>query len=104
MDAALYHRIRNNLWYVWLHLPPAVALRRTFGYLAFDLVEATYRGEPRAWVRAVRDAWRLRHVVRDARDPLPRHLARRAELNRGRMHVRLLAGLLRKRFPPNTQR
>jgi GT2 family glycosyltransferase len=99
VDVALYYRIRNHLWYLWLRLPPGVALRRTFGYLAFDLVEATYRGVPSAWGRAVRDAWRLRHLVRHARDPLPRELARRAELNRGRMHVRLLAGQLRKRLP-----
>ena len=98
-DVALYYRIRNNLWYLWLHLPPAVALRRTFGYLAFDLGEAIYRGTPSAWGRAVRDAWRLRHLVRDARAPLSPELARRAELNRGRMHVRLVAGQLRKRLP-----
>ena len=98
-DVALYYRIRNHLWYLWLRLPPSVAVRRTFGYLAFDLVEATYRGAPGAWARAVRDAWRLRGLVSDARNPLPRALARRAELNRGRMHVRLLAGQLRKRLP-----
>ena len=98
-DDALYHRIRNNLWYLWLHFPPTVALRRTLGYLAFDLVEATYRGAPSAWARGVRDAWRLRHLVRDARAPLSRELARRAELNRGRMHVRLLAGQLRRLLP-----
>jgi GT2 family glycosyltransferase len=103
-EVALYYRIRNHLWYLWLRLPPGVALRRTFGYLAFDLVEATYRRAPGAWGRAVRDAWRLRHVVRDARDPLPRELARRAELNRGRMHVRLLAGQLRERLPPHIPR
>ena len=98
-EAALYYRIHNHLWYLWLRLPPEVALRRTFGYLAFDLGEAIYRGIPSAWGRAVRDAWRLRHLVRDARAPLSPELARRAELNRGRMHVRLLAGQLRKRLP-----
>ena len=98
-NEALYYRIRNHLWYLWLRFPTAVAVRRTLGYLAFDLIESTYRGVPGAWGRAVRDAWRLRATVRGQRRPLPRSVLRRAELNRGRMHVRLLAGQLRRRLP-----
>ncbi len=41
----LYYRIRNHLWYIWLRFPTSVAVRRTVGYLAFDLVESTYRRE-----------------------------------------------------------
>lgn len=97
-DEALYYRIRNHLWYLWLRFPAPVALRRTIGYLAFDMIESTYRGVPGAWGRAVRDAWRLRNRVRGQRRPLPRSVLRRAELNRGRMHVRLLAGQVRRRL------
>jgi len=98
-EAALYYRIRNHLWYLWLRFPAPVAARRTVGYLTFDLIESSYRGVPKAWARAVRDAWRLRESVRGERRPLPRAVLRRAELNRGRMHVRLLVGQLRRRLP-----
>jgi GT2 family glycosyltransferase len=94
----LYYRIRNHLWYLWLRFPPGVAARRTAGYLAFDLVDSTYRGVPGVWWRAVRDAWRLRDEVRGHRRPLPRDVLRLAELNRGRMHARLLAGQLARRL------
>ena len=97
-DVNLYYRIRNHLWYLWLRFPASIAARRTVGYLAFDLVESTYRRAPSAWWRAVRDAWRMRELVRDERHPLPRAALRRAELNRGRMHVRLLAGQLAKKM------
>lgn len=90
----LYYRIRNHLWYIWLRFPTSIAVRRTIGYLAFDLVESAYRRETGAWARAVRDAWRQRDLVRHDRRPLPRAALRRAELNRGRMHVRLLLGQL----------
>jgi hypothetical protein len=46
----------------------------------------------------VRDAWRMRDRVQGERRPLPRNTLRKVELNRGRMHVRLLAGQLAKRF------
>jgi GT2 family glycosyltransferase len=95
----LYYRIRNHLWYLWLHFPPTVAARRIPGYLAFDLIESVYRRAPRAWLAAVADAWRLRETVRHARRPLPRAIIRRAELNRGRMHARLLAHQLARRLP-----
>jgi GT2 family glycosyltransferase len=94
----LYYRIRNHLWYIWLRFPTSVAVRRTIGYLAFDLVEATYRRELGAWGRAVRDAWRQRDLVLHDRRPLPRAVLRRAELNRGRMHVRLLFGQLTRKL------
>jgi GT2 family glycosyltransferase len=97
-DRALYLRIRNNIWYLWLHFPARVAAPRTLGYLAFDLVDATYQRQPGAWARAVRDAWRRREVMRDERRPLPADVRRRAELNRGRMHARLLLGQLRRRL------
>ena len=88
----LYYRIRNHLWYIWLRFPASVAVRRTIGYLAFDFVQAIYHRAPSAWWRGVRDAWRLREQVRGQRRPLPRSALRRAELNRGRMHARLLVG------------
>jgi len=93
-EVNLYYRIRNHLWYIWLRFPTDVAIRRTVGYLAFDFVDAAYRREPGAWARAVRDAWRQRDLVLHQRRPLPRAVLRRAELNRGRMHVRLLLGQL----------
>ena len=91
-DVNLYFRIRNHLWYIWLRFPASVAVRRTIGYLAFDFVQAIYHRAPSAWWRGVRDAWRLREQVRGQRRPLPRSALRRAELNRGRMHARLLVG------------
>jgi GT2 family glycosyltransferase len=83
-------RIRNQIWYFWLRFPLKVAARRIPAYLAFDLITCVIRGHPTAWSAAVRDAWRERDRVRGARDPLPRRVVRRAELNRGRMHLRLL--------------
>ena len=82
-DRALYFRIRNHLWYLWLRFPASVALLRSAGYLLFDLIDATHQ----------------RELVRGARRPVPREIRRRAELNRGRTHVRLLAGQLRRRLP-----
>ena len=97
-EVSLYYRVRNHLWYIWLRFPTSVAVRRTVGYLAFDLVESTYRHETRAWGRGVRDAWRQRDLVRHDRHPLPRAVLRRAERNRGRMHVRLLLGQLTRKM------
>jgi len=97
-EVNLYYRVRNHLWYIWLRFPTTLAVRRTIGYLAFDLVESAYRGETRAWARAVRDAWRQRALVRHDRRPLPRAVLRRAERNRGRMHLRLLLGLLTRKL------
>jgi GT2 family glycosyltransferase len=95
----VYHlRIRNQLWYFWLRMPVPVAAIRTAGYLGFDLVDATAAGVPSAWGHAIRDAWRGRRDVAPYRSPLTRAVRRRAERNRGRMHVRLLAGQLRRRL------
>ena len=90
-ERTLRLRVRNQLWYFWLRFPPSVAARRIPTYLLFDLVECLYRGSPGAWIGGIRDAWRLRDTVRSARAPLPRSLVPRAELNRGRLHLRLLA-------------
>jgi GT2 family glycosyltransferase len=93
-QSILYYRIRNQLWYFWLRFPSALAARRIAAYGAFDFVESSYRGELGTWWRAVRDAWADRDTVRAARTPLPREVLRRAELNRGRMHLRLLGAQL----------
>ena len=95
--ANIHLRVRNHLWYLWLRFPAFLALRRAGGYLLFDLIESVYRGVPGAWCRGVRDAWRLRARVRGERNPLPRAVIRRAELNRGRMHARLLGAQLARR-------
>jgi GT2 family glycosyltransferase len=97
-DRALYFRIRNHLWYLWLRFPAHVALRRSVGYLLFDLLDASYQRHPGAWARAVRDAWTQRALVRGERRPVPRAVRQRAELNRGRTHARLLVGQLRRRL------
>jgi GT2 family glycosyltransferase len=94
----LHLRTRNQLWYFWLRHPPSRALVRAPCYLAFDLVECAYRGALGAWTSAVRDAWRLRDAVRPHRAPVPREVARRAELGRGRLHVRLLLTMLGRRL------
>lgn len=91
-------RVRNQLWYFWLRFPGSVAARRIPAYLAFDLIECVYRGVPRAWSRAIAEAWRERDSVREFRDPLPRSAVRRAELNRGRLHLQLLAHMVRRRL------
>jgi N-acetylglucosaminyl-diphospho-decaprenol L-rhamnosyltransferase len=91
--------IRNQLWYFWLRFPLPLAARRAAGYLLFDLVQALYLRAPGAWIGGIADAWRDRRLVRGQRRPLPRAALRRAELNRGRTHIRLLAGQARRRLP-----
>lgn len=91
-------RVRNQLWYFWLRFPMMVAIRRIPAYLLFDLIECSYRGVPGAWAGGVADAWRHRRRVRGLRAPLPRQAVRRAELNRGRMHLRLLVEMARRRL------
>jgi GT2 family glycosyltransferase len=98
--AFLRRAIRNQVWYFWLRFPAGVAARRIPAYLAYDLVQCVYRRQPAAWFGAIADAWRDRELVRDHRDPLPPHILPRVELNRGRMHVRLLVGQLRRRLAP----
>jgi len=97
-ERTMRFRVRNQLWYFWLRFPTSVAARRIPAYLAFDLVECLYRGVPRAWTSAIAEAWRERGRVREFRDPLPRSAVRRAELKRGRLHLRLLAHMMRRRF------
>lgn len=90
-------RVRNQLWYFWLRFPAGVAARRVPAYLAFDLVQCAYLGVLRAaWLGGIADAWSDRERIRGDRSPLARDAVRRAELNRGRMHVRLLAHMLRR--------
>jgi GT2 family glycosyltransferase len=88
--ALLRLAVRNHLWYFWLRFPASVAARRIPAYAAYDLLQALYRGVPSAWWAGVRDAWRERHVVRADRAPLDRAVVRRAELRRGRAHLRLV--------------
>ena len=91
-------RVRNQVWYFWLRFPMTVAVRRIPAYLLFDLIECVHRGVPGAWAGGIADAWRQRGSVRGSRDPLSRQAVRRAELNRGRMHLRLLAEIARSRL------
>jgi len=98
-DRTLRLRIRNQLWHFWLRYPPAMAVPRIAGYLAFDLVECTYRGHPGVWASAIGDAWRERGTVAPYRRPLPRDVIRHVERNRGRMHLELLWAQLRRRLP-----
>jgi len=95
---ALQYRVRNQIWHFWMRYPPSVAARRISGYLLFDLVECTYRRVPGVWLRGVLEAWRRRDEVRSARHPLPRRALRRAEMNRGRLHLRLLRAQLRRKL------
>ena len=92
------YRVRNQVWYFWMHFPPLLAARRIPAYLLFDLIEYTYRRNSGAWMQGLRDSWRARETVRPYRKPLPRAVLKRAELNRGRMHLRLLWAQL-SRFP-----
>jgi GT2 family glycosyltransferase len=85
-------RIRNQLWYFWLRFPAAVALRRIPLYLAFDLLECMRRGAvAEAWLGGLVDAWKDRGAIRGHRRPVSRETVRRAELNRGRTHLRYLS-------------
>jgi GT2 family glycosyltransferase len=94
----LHYRIRNQIWYFWLRFPARVAVLRIPFYLSFDLIESAFRGVVRkAWLPAIAEAWRERRKVRGMRDPLPRRTRRRAEMNRGRMHLKLLWGQLTRR-------
>jgi hypothetical protein len=89
-------RVRNQIWYFARLFPATVAARRIPAYLAFDLVECAYRGAIGSWLRGVTRAWRERGAIETSR--LPRGTVRRAELNRGRTHMRLLSGQLRRRL------
>jgi GT2 family glycosyltransferase len=90
--------VRNQIWYFWRHFPAAMAARRIPAYLLFDLILCSAARAPGAWAGGVADAWRSRAAVRGSRAPLERSVIRRAELNRGRLHVRLLVEQARKRL------
>jgi GT2 family glycosyltransferase len=94
----LRHRVRNQIWYFWLHFPPGLAARRIIAYTSFYFIECASYGQVGAWAGGISDAWSQRALVRRHRRPLPRDVLRRAELNRGRLHLRLLVGQLRKRL------
>jgi GT2 family glycosyltransferase len=96
-------RVRNQLWYFWLRFPASVAVRRIPAYLLFDLIECTYRRVPGAWAGGIAEAWRERARVSAFRDPLPRQAVRRAEMHRGRMHLRLLAHMVRRKLVPGAR-
>jgi GT2 family glycosyltransferase len=95
----LRYAVRNQIWYFWLRFPLGVAARRIPAYLAFDLVLCARHGAARSWAGGIADAWRDRDAVRGRRSPLPRAIVRRAEINRGRMHLRLLWEQLLRRLP-----
>jgi GT2 family glycosyltransferase len=83
--------VRNQLWYFWRHFPAGLAARRIPAYLLFDLVLCVAYGVAGSWWAGIGDAWRQRGRVRGTRRALPRDVIRRAERNRGRLHIRLLA-------------
>jgi N-acetylglucosaminyl-diphospho-decaprenol L-rhamnosyltransferase len=83
-------RVRNQIWYFALRFPTGLAVRRILAYLLFDLVECAWHGLLRDWAGGIREAWTQRQAIRGMRSPLPRDVLRRAELNRGRLHLRLL--------------
>jgi GT2 family glycosyltransferase len=83
-------RVRNQIWYFALRFPLGMAARRIPAYLLFDFVECAWHGVTRDWAHGIRAAWTERDAVRGLRRPLPRDVLRRAELNRGRLHLRLL--------------
>ncbi len=95
----LRHRIRNQIWYFWLRFPFSMAVRRIPAYLAFDLIECVYRGELNCFVDGVANAWTQRELIQGLRHPLPREAIRRAERDRGRRHVLMLAAFARRRLP-----
>lgn len=97
-ERSLRYRVRNHVWYFWLRFPPSLAARRIPGYLLFDLLECGYRRSLSAWTAGLADAWRERALVAPYRQPLPRTVLRRAELNRGRLHMRLAASMLERRL------
>ena len=95
-SAMLRLRVRNQLWYFYRHFPGTVAARRVPAYLTFDLLESTRSGAVRSWVGGIKDAWSERAAVAGTRRVLPRDVVRRAELNRGRLHLGLIADRARR--------
>lgn len=93
----LRYRVRNQLWHFWLRYPVAGALWRSVYYLSFDAIECVYRRSPRSLFGGVGDAVRDWSHVRGHRSVLPRRIRRRCELNRTRLHARLLGHMLRRK-------
>lgn len=98
LKSKLKLRTRNDIWYFLMHFPASLAARRIVTYMLFDLIECTYRGHLGSWWAGVRDAWSKRRVAKAARTPLSREQLRRAEMNRGRLHMKLLWGQLVRRL------
>ena len=96
----LQYRVRNQLWFWMRHFPWWSAVLHGIGYGLFDLVEAVARGQVAAWWSGVREAISDRHVALDTRTVQPGPVRRRAGRGRARLHVRLLAGQLRRRVSP----
>lgn len=96
--ATLRLRVRNEIWYFYLHFPFAAAAWRVAFYAAFDFVECLYRRALSAWVGGIADAWRDRRLVEGHRLVLPPKQRKRAELDRLRLHVALLRGQLTRRL------
>ena len=92
----LRYRIRNQVWYFWLHFPLDLAVRRIPAYLAYDFIECVYRRETGSWIAAVADAWQGRRLIRGQRRPLERWAIRAAERNRGRKHMQLVLIMVRR--------
>ena len=99
LSIVLRYRVRNQIWYFYRHFPWYLAIVRIPAYLLFDLLECTYRRAPRAWVAGAAAAWTERRLVRATRRPLPRSVIRRAEMNRGRVHLQLLWAQITRRAP-----
>ncbi len=68
----LRQRVRNQIWYFWLHFPPGLASRRIAAYTANYFVECAYHRHLGSWFGGIRDAWTQRELVRARRKPLPR--------------------------------
>jgi GT2 family glycosyltransferase len=98
-SVVLRYRVRNQIWYFYRHFPWYLALFRIPAYLIFDLIECSYRRTTGAWAAGARAAWTERHLVRGTRRPLARSVIRRAEMNRGRVHLRLLWAQVAQRAP-----
>lgn len=93
----LRYRVRNQIWYFYRHFPLWLVALRVPAYLLFDLIECAAGGALNRWVEGVKEAWTERNLVKGTRRPLPRSVIRRAESNRGRLHMRLLWGQLARR-------
>lgn len=97
-EKEIYLRTRNDAWYFLMYFGPLRAAVRMIAYSFFGLIEAIYAGHPRAWVGGLREAWSRRRVALEARRPLGPSQRKRAEMNRGRLHMKLYWEQLKKRL------